>query len=639
LFTAGAISPVLKIEERRVLIGPVFSREAIVSPRRPRLYALRTIYGSALLLLVATAWMIITGTQVIRNLSDMARFGSLLMVILSPLQLALLMFLSAIQSASNVSIEKDRQTLILLLMTRLSNSELVLGKLFASLLSVGSMLLTALPIFLLIVLFGGSSFQQVFLTFIVTAISCLLAGSLGTLIAFWREKTFQSLALVCLILAAWIGSWEAIGWWGGDWWGISGRQLAAMASPFQAVFIACQPALNDQSWTQLLPFVIFNLVLSVLVCGFAMWRVRYWNPSRDVRPGQAESSTPFVSVFADPTGEPGAGLAAGVAMEPGVVDRGESLRAGHVDDRARVAGRQSRQVWDNPILWREMCTWAYGKKIVFVRLAYWTIAIAVLLALYSMVSSGAAFRTTAGEGVTVPVMARPLAPFLLISVVMLNALAVSSITSERDGQAIDLLRVTAITPKEFLFGKIFGVMYVAIDFIVWPFVLCSFVWWWGGLTLENFVYLLLGLVVLDVFVVVLGIHSGMSHYSSRNAIMVSLGTVFFLFLGVVTSMVMMVSFSGNVEAQLPPFLACIVGGAVGLYVALGWHNPSPALAIAAAALPMAMFYCITSLLLKDYGSVILVLAFTYGFATTAMLMPRLSEFQIAAGRVHSTDDG
>jgi len=111
-----------------------------------------------------------------------------------------------------------------------------------------------------------------------------------------------------------------------------------------------------------------------------------------------------------------------------------------------------------------------------------------------------------------------------------------------------------------------------------------------------------------------------------------LGTVFFLFLGIVTCMVMMVSFTGNVEAQLTPFLACIVGGAIGLYVALGWNTPSPALVLASAILPLAMFYSITSLLLENYLSVILVVAFTYGFTTTAMVMPRLSEFLVSTGR-------
>ncbi|HMP79268.1 MAG TPA: ABC-2 transporter permease, partial [Pirellulaceae bacterium] len=176
-----------------------------MTPRRPRMYILRTVYGAALLLLISTAWMILNGTQIIRNVGDMARFGTTLFQVLAPLQLALLMFLAAIQSASTVSVEKDRQTLILLLITRLTNAELVLGKLLASLLSVFSMMLVGLPILMLTVLFGGTSFQQVGWTFAVTVVTCVAAGAIGTTIAFWREKTFQTLALVVITLVAWIG--------------------------------------------------------------------------------------------------------------------------------------------------------------------------------------------------------------------------------------------------------------------------------------------------------------------------------------------------------------------------------------------------------------------------------------------------
>ena len=107
----------------------------------------------------------------------------------------------------------------------------------------------------------------------------------------------------------------------------------------------------------------------------------------------------------------------------------------------------------------------------------------------------------------------------------------------------------------------------------------------------------------------------------------------------VTVMVMMVSFTGNVEAQLSPFLACIVGGAIGLYVALGWHTPSPALVLACGILPIAMFYSITSLLLGNFLSVLLVVSFTYGFATTAMMIPRLSEFLVSTGRSKTAENG
>jgi ABC-type transport system involved in multi-copper enzyme maturation permease subunit len=89
-----------------------------------------------------TAYLLLTGTQRIRDLGDLARFGTLLFQILAPLQLALALFFSALLAASAVAQEKDRRTLVLLLLTNLSNSELVLGKLCASLIHVVMLLVS-----------------------------------------------------------------------------------------------------------------------------------------------------------------------------------------------------------------------------------------------------------------------------------------------------------------------------------------------------------------------------------------------------------------------------------------------------------------------------------------------------------------
>jgi ABC-type transport system involved in multi-copper enzyme maturation permease subunit len=621
-----------------LFVGPVFTREAVVAPRRIRHYVMRTVYAVALLLLVCTAWMILAGTQIIQNIGDMARFGSGLFQILAPLQLALIMFLAAIQSASNIAIEKDRQTLILLLMSRLTNSELVLGKLFASLLNIGVMLITSLPIFMLIVLFGGTSFEQVGWAFVVTATTAFAAGSLGALIALWREKTFQTLALVGISIVFWLGLWEGIALTGIEIFGISAEMMANASSPIRAIFAASQSTVVS-NWAQtVIPYLVVSTLIGILLCLFGILYVRRWNPNRELRPGQSEDGqTVHVDMF---TGEvsldsDGADAITGKQL----IEQSEGLRSGHVDDRTRVTSKKSRRVWDNPVLWREMRTWAYGKKILFIRVVYWLLAICVLGAVISMIQSGIATRATADSGVTVPPAARPLAPFVLLSIVMVNALAVTSITTERDGRALDLLRVTDLSPREFLFGKLGGVLFVASDMILLPVLICIYLWLNEVLSAENLAYLVIGLLVIYVFVAMLGIHCGMSYAGSRQAIGVSLGTVFFLFLGVVTSMVMMVSFSGNVEAQLTPFLACIVGGGIGLYVALGWQTPSPALVLASGILPMAMFYSITSLLLGKYLAVLLVVAFTYGFATTAMMIPRLSEFLVSSEKSKTTDNG
>src|SRR5690606_23252262 len=106
-----------------------------------------------------------------------------------------------------------------------------------------------------------------------------------------------------------------------------------------------------------------------------------------------------------------------------------------------------------------------------------------------------------------------------------------------------------------------------------------------------------GLLVMNIFSAMLGIHCGMNYSQSRTAIGTSLGTLFFLFLGIATCMMIMMSFRGSFARQLPPFLAIILGGGTGLFVALGSRNPSPAIALAAFGLPFLTFFAITSFIL------------------------------------------
>ncbi len=621
-----------------MFIGPIFSREAVVAPRRPRHFIIRTVYGISLLVLICTAWLLLTNTQDIQNAGDMARFGSIMFQILAPLQLALLMFLAAIQAASNIAIEKDKETLILLLMSRMTNSELVLGKLFSSLLYIASLMLTSLPVFMLIVLFGGTSFTQVGWTFAVTGLTALAAGSLGAIVALWREKTFQTLALVAMAIVFWIGTAEALALSGVTIAGLSGLEIAEATNPFRAVINASHPTVTSTWLEKIIPFLSIAGGLSILLSAVAILRVRRWNPSRDVRMGQKSSDDDIkVDMF---TGKLVDEATDGEAETgKGAVRESEKFRTGHVDARQRTVDTKTRKVWDNPVLWREVRTWAYGKKILFIRGVFWVLAACVFFALYSMVSSGEAYKVVADAGTSIPITAKPLMPFLLLSLVMVNALAVTSITNERDGRSLDLLRVTDISPKEFLFGKLLGVLTISADMILLPIVLAGYLWYSELLTGEHLLFLIIGFAALQIFVVMLGIHCGMSYNSSRQGIGASLGTVFFLSLGVVTTILMMISFTGNVEGQLAPFLAFLIGGAIGLFVTLGYNMPSKAIAIASGLLPLAMFYSFTGAVLKSYLAVLIVIVLAYGFTTFAMMLPRLNEWLVSSGRARASGDG
>lgn len=601
-----------------MLTGPVFAREVVTAARRRRLYVLRAAYPAGLLLLLATAWLVYTGPRLVRGAGDVARFGSMALALTASVQLALAMFFSALFTAGAVSQEKDRGTLELLLMTHLSNRELVLGKLSASLLYLGVMYLAALPVFMLLPLLGGVSYGQIARVYAVTAAAMLLCGSLGSTVALWRDKTFQTLATTALAVVVWLGAWEAaaVGMAGQRWSGMSATDVAAVASPLRALAAALNPIDAAGGWasSSIAAHVAASVAMAALLNAVAIGKIRDWNPTRDPRPRRAKAT---VAATQDASAPPATTTIAAARAMTAKTMTANTMTA--------------RPVWENPIAWREMRTWAYGRKVRWIRLAYAAAAIVV----------GAAVL---GESPTLAEVspATMLVPLFVCSLMLINALSVTSITTERDGRALDLLLVTELTPKEIVLGKLAGALYNTREMVVLPLVLCAMLGAAGRTSWENVAYLVGALVVLDLFVAVLGLHCGMIYASSRSAIFASLGTLFFLLVGVATCIAVLLAFSGPssraFEVQLAPFLAFMVGGSAGLYFALGAKSPSAAIGWAALVCPFATFWAITSFFLDYTLGIFLVTLGTYGFATLTMLVPAVAEFDAIIGRTTGSED-
>jgi ABC-type Na+ efflux pump permease subunit len=613
-----------------VLVGPIFYREAAITPRRRSFFLGRLLYPLSLFFFMYTAWLLVAGTgaQTIRNVGDMAQFGVVLLNLLAPIQLALLSFMSAIQATSSIAVEKDRNTLLLLLLTRLNNSELVLGRSLGSMLPSLVNLALALPIFLAIILFGGTSITQIVWVFIVTLISILLGGSWGAFVGFWREKSFQALAMALMGLVTWIAVWEFVASAGITIQGVSSEQWSVWFSPLRAVMAATDPMIGQNYMQTMVPFCMVNLGGLIALNAVAIWRVRYWNSGRETRP-TAEADTGGVTIW---------GAEHDLRLEPqsGVANHEQSQDAPAT--KAKPFSMPSREVWANPVLWREMRTWAYGRRILLIRAVYWTISIAVLAATAYLVANKTALVADPTSTIYLPTVMKLAMPFLFVSLMMVNSLGVTCITSERDGKSLDLLLVTDLTPKEILFGKLFGVLFVTLDSILFPILFCGLMFATGLLSGENLFFILIGLVVLNVFSAMLGIHSGRSFPTSRPAILASLGTLFFLFLGTVTCMMLLVSFAGSVDSQLAAFLTFIVGGGIGLFWVLGSHNPSAAMFTASVLMPIGMFHAMTSLLLRQYMFIFLDVVVIFSFAVVAMIVPAIAEFSYSTGSPRGFDD-
>ncbi len=154
------------------------------------------------------------------------------------------------------------------------------------------------------------------------------------------------------------------------------------------------------------------------------------------------------------------------------------------------------------------------------------------------------------------------------------------------------------------------------------------------------------LVVLFAFVIVLGIHVSLRIPNSRLAIANTLGTVFFLSVGTLISIYLIVINGGSFANQWMSFISFLVLGIGGLLYVLTADRPSWAVNLASVFCPLAMFYCVVNVLIAKPGTdesadpliPFLFLGVSFGLAIAAMLIPLLTEFDVALGRTAAPNE-
>ena len=597
------------------MLGPIAYREVITLPRKGGHYVTRAVYLGVLWVLALTAWQAVVGWEQLATIGDNARFHIILFQILVYAQLTLLLFFSALTSANNITIEKDRRTFVLLLMTDLRNYEIVLGKLFGSMLQILILLFGTLPIFALLLFLGGITGQQVIQAFLIMAATTIAAGSLGTLVALWRDKTFQTLALTVLYLVLYlILVWglsvlpELVGFISVD----MVDNVQACLDPVSALQSVLEPFSQSNS---IIPaaygYTVAMLGLSVLINFVSIWKLRKWNPK----------------------GEP-------IMQREKIADGPEVDRA-----KAHAAPGKLRNVWANPILFREIMTRAYGNRPLIVKAAYFLVL--GLICYYALLPL---FR---GEYGNPWLAAQGLVPVTILSMLLINAQAVTAITTERDLRSLDLLLVTDLTAQEFIFGKLLGILYNTKEFLLPPLILAIIYGVNGfmasppelGRNMESTACVVVAMLVVFAFIMVFGVHVALRNKSSRLAIANALGTVFFLTCGTLVC-IFLILINGRFEYQWASFIFFLAAGIGGLWWVLSADRPSTALTLAAWLCPLGVFYTVTTVLIGKPGTresadpimPFLVIVGAFGFTLAAMMVPLLSEFDVAMGRTTSDAD-
>ena len=108
---------------------------------------------------------------------------------------------------------------------------------------------------------------------------------------------------------------------------------------------------------------ILGLAAFFMLNGITTVRLRSWNPSQQLRPQVPDSDEDYS--VASPAAEATAG----------------SWKV-----------RPPRPMWNNPVLWREVRTWAYGRKLLLIRLSYLLLFLIAVAALHWSVESGVALQ-------------------------------------------------------------------------------------------------------------------------------------------------------------------------------------------------------------------------------------------------------
>jgi ABC-2 family transporter protein len=136
------------------LLGPIFAKEAVEIARRKRYYVNRVLYGLALFVALFLVWQRYDWADALNHVG-MSRMAAKLFVAVSSVQYGAVFLFVPLFVGGVLAGEREEHTLELLFTTRLTDTQIVLGKLCSRLAALVLLVLFALPILCLLPFFGG----------------------------------------------------------------------------------------------------------------------------------------------------------------------------------------------------------------------------------------------------------------------------------------------------------------------------------------------------------------------------------------------------------------------------------------------------------------------------------------------------
>jgi hypothetical protein len=123
-------------------------------------------------------------------------------------------FLAASSTAGSISLEREKQTLELLITTPISSLAIVIGKLLSALVYVFLLIAASIPLMAVVFVYGGVAPEDVLSGYIVLVATALGLGSFGLLCSSLVKRTTAATAITIFgVLAVTIGTVFILAFW------------------------------------------------------------------------------------------------------------------------------------------------------------------------------------------------------------------------------------------------------------------------------------------------------------------------------------------------------------------------------------------------------------------------------------------
>ncbi len=201
--TRGA--PFDAVGEFGASVATILSKELRGRFRGRRAFVVLTIYLGVLALIAYGAYVTTapnariaaeqtldpnTGVVVGANLANAsASIGQAIFALLSVFQLLLVAFIAPAFTAGAISLEREKQTLDLLVTTPMRPGAIVIGKLIAALAFVFLMILAAIPVSALVLMYGGATIDDILRQQLILFVTAIGFGVIGVFYSALVRRT------------------------------------------------------------------------------------------------------------------------------------------------------------------------------------------------------------------------------------------------------------------------------------------------------------------------------------------------------------------------------------------------------------------------------------------------------------------